>query len=93
LQENNGRPYVDTNPLAMLELKDQSTDLLIDLLTEYLERYKRTVQYAADEIEYSACRLAINAILEELNERRAMQSTGLKERADFEFNRIKTGAE
>jgi hypothetical protein len=84
---------VDTNPLAMLELKDQSTDLLIDLLTEYLERYKRTVQYAADETEYSACRLAINAILEELNERRTMQSPGLKERPDFEFNRIQTGAE
>jgi hypothetical protein len=47
-----------------------SDESLLDALTEYYERYKRTVKLAGDEWEYSTCRLAIHAILTELNERR-----------------------
>jgi hypothetical protein len=59
-----------------------SDESLLDALTEYYERYKRTVKLG-DEKEYSICRLAIHAILTELNERRIQQ----RRNVDANFSR------
>ena len=79
----------------MVPFKTLSQEALLAALTEYYERYRKIIEFGADEEVFASCRITLESILNELNFRRGQTKPlfDFPERNNFEFNRIDTKAD
>ena len=59
----------------MHPISSLSNESLLDALTEYYNKYREILEDGGDEQQYARCKLAVDAILKELVERRVRQKS------------------
>ena len=58
----------------MQPIRTLTKEDLLDALTEYYTNYRNLVEFNSDEKEFTNCKLALEAILKELNSRKAKEA-------------------